>query len=688
MLNSIKLINFRQHRDLTVNMTAGLNVIRGENEAGKSTINEAIGYAFYGARFLAEPLDSVVTWGEKATTLKVQVTFTYDGIEGVVVRGKSGAEAKYGDAFVTGNAAVTEFFEKLFRASAAMAASLQIVEQKKVLGALEKGSSEAVSLIEGLADFSLLESIIDSIQRERPCGNPALTVDRINTLEETLSNTVIAEADPTAVQVAEAKLAELDAQVAESERKLSSFEGEYEKANNLVSNAESLAGAVAMAKRQVAELDAQLAEPPFTTDWTQEAVDSLKAELTDAEAALRRWRAYSTEVKLNVVLFQGSRQQFLEHKAAIDDLYIKKSDAASALQRELITLKATKINEKACAFCRKDLSAVPEVAEVNAAVDSKVAAKQLLLEGLLVELEELRQKKVAASDLRDAEAAVLAAYDKAYWTLSDSTYPPSPLWIGAVPQQPSSPANLAASIRQGEEALRKLAQDSGRRQVLADQRAQLLAPAAQVVPDTTEARAFIAQCHAAVASHSALLEQRRVARGELQMAQTTFKAAQDVADMRRQMKADAEKQLADKRAELQQMQFYNGLIDKVRKARPAVANKLWSLVLSAVSHYTTIGRGEASTVTRDSEGFKINGKPLSSYSGSAKDVLGLAVRLALVKTFLPSCPFLLLDEVAAACSDQRELQMLGMVTAAEIPQTLLVTHSPMAESYAANLIEI
>jgi recombinational DNA repair ATPase RecF len=111
-------------------------------------------------------------------------------------------------------------------------------------------------------------------------------------------------------------------------------------------------------------------------------------------------------------------------------------------------------------------------------------------------------------------------------------------------------------------------------------------------------------------------------------------------------------------------------------------------VLSAVSHYTTLGRGQPSTVTRDKNGFRINGKAVAAYSGSAQDVLGMAVRLALIKTFLPSTPFMVMDEIAAACDDNRELDMLGMVIAADIPQVLLVTHSSMAESFANQLVQL
>ncbi|MGH7714222.1 MAG: AAA family ATPase, partial [Gemmatimonadaceae bacterium] len=47
-LNSLRLLNFRQHADTHITFTAGLTGIIGPNGAGKSTILEAIAWAIYG----------------------------------------------------------------------------------------------------------------------------------------------------------------------------------------------------------------------------------------------------------------------------------------------------------------------------------------------------------------------------------------------------------------------------------------------------------------------------------------------------------------------------------------------------------------------------------------------------------------------------------------------------------------
>ena len=50
MIKTLTLTNFRRHENLTVDFTHGLSVLRGVNEAGKTSITEAISYALFGAR--------------------------------------------------------------------------------------------------------------------------------------------------------------------------------------------------------------------------------------------------------------------------------------------------------------------------------------------------------------------------------------------------------------------------------------------------------------------------------------------------------------------------------------------------------------------------------------------------------------------------------------------------------------
>ena len=168
---------------------------------------------------------------------------------------------------------------------------------------------------------------------------------------------------------------------------------------------------------------------------------------------------------------------------------------------------------------------------------------------------------------------------------------------------------------------------------------------------------------------------------QLNQAETAHRVAED----RREAAAV---QVAQAKSELDELAFNNVLLKKVRAARPIIADKLWSLVLASVSTLFSSMRGEKSVVSKGKDGFSVNGQAVESLSGSTLDLLGLAIRVALTKTFLPQCPFMILDEPGAAMDDGRNAAMLGFIQGAGFSQVLLVSHEEASSALADNLIEL
>jgi DNA repair exonuclease SbcCD ATPase subunit len=134
--------------------------------------------------------------------------------------------------------------------------------------------------------------------------------------------------------------------------------------------------------------------------------------------------------------------------------------------------------------------------------------------------------------------------------------------------------------------------------------------------------------------------------------------------------------------------FNNALLKKMRAIKPLVTDHLWGSVLAAVSQFFTQLRGEASVVTKDSDGFKVNGASVKSLSGSTLDVLALAVRVALTKTFIPNSSMLILDECAAACDKDRTSNLLGFLAATHFRQIILASHDELSLSVADNVLDL
>jgi DNA repair exonuclease SbcCD ATPase subunit len=159
-------------------------------------------------------------------------------------------------------------------------------------------------------------------------------------------------------------------------------------------------------------------------------------------------------------------------------------------------------------------------------------------------------------------------------------------------------------------------------------------------------------------------------------------------DMAKERVNDANKTIEACKADLASLGFNNALVAKLRKIRPIIANKLWNTVLASVSVMFSQMRKKESWVTKDSGGFKVNGQTVESLSGSTLDILGLAIRCALLRTFLPQCGLLVLDEPCASMDDGRTEALLGFLKSVGFQQTLLVSHEEVSESVADNLIQL
>jgi plasmid stabilization system protein ParE len=146
--------------------------------------------------------------------------------------------------------------------------------------------------------------------------------------------------------------------------------------------------------------------------------------------------------------------------------------------------------------------------------------------------------------------------------------------------------------------------------------------------------------------------------------------------------------LAGMEGDLREVSFNNALLKKIRSIRPLVADKLWNKLLAAVGSMFSRVRGADSLIVKTPKGFLCNGEAIESLSGSTLDALGLAIRAALCKTFLPHCGFIVLDEPAAACDPERTANLLGFLASVGFEQTLLITHEEISETFADCLIAL
>lgn len=715
MLKKLHLTNFRKHEDLEVLFSPGIVVIRGANEAGKSTLSESIAYAMFGAKACRQPIDEVVTWGKPVNTLKVGLEFVFDGVDYTVSRSKSGAELRYEGGVVTGQNEVTGFIERLMGAPAKLATSLWFVSQNSIRGALESGANATAQMIEQLADFELVDRIVELIQNNLATGQARPYEERLKQAQDNMENFREEVQPPSqfAVDWLEAAKRELVLwQSALVEMKKESQEFDATVMKPLLDKATNLDTVMSMVK----DLEEKVAEGQSRVDsfvvvgFNPEELRKVEKLQAEAEALWRSQNeiaaghaAFKKLPDPSNCLWDGDRASY---DAFVEDMKVRRNDNAKRLYEitsDLKVEKASIISQQSCGLCGKDLREVPEVVTKNEAASRRIEQLE----------EEQKQLKLLSQEI-EAEVAAVAAIDKMVVTyaafiskyeatgwieVKDVSVPAQVVWVGPTPSGDSF-ADYSEDIRNLKAA--EQAHNKGKAQLemleqqLVESKTKLQTLQEQTLQFHAENPNLLERVEE-VSSEALRLTNAYVQQeGEISKLQAEIKETADAVatqtrlyNLFQKTKEAAEQALRKAEKDLEELTQNNLLLKKVRASRPAIVDRLWTVVLSAVSFYFGSMRGTAGvSVVRSEGGFLVDGKPIEGLSGSTLDILGLAIRLALLKTFLPSCSFLLLDEPGAACDDNRESSLIGTIATSHFDQILLVTHSDVADAYANQLVII
>ena len=711
MLISLKTKFFRKLEDTLITFMGGLNVVRGPNEGGKTTTQEAIAYAFFGSKALRTSLEDCVTWGHKVTELKVELLIDLDGKRYDFRRAKAGAEvyvAGLEKPFVTGQNEVSKFAAALLGADAAAAANLMLASQGDLRGALAAGPKATMELIATLADFDLIDRIIDR-------AGETLVLGSAVTLNAALAaaDRKVAEAEAKAVapdlthlteRIAEntAKAAELTAQV---ENVLRPAANEaylvMRQAEDQHKQIATLQDSLAQEGQQYAKLHQEHADLAAVAEQEvdQTKLSELRGRLHDVQAEALRLTAFRA-----LGLLKRPHTEWHDPVITLDQEMSRVRGEAEALKLQINTLRgdiraleAQRVTASVCGFCQQDVSQFPEVERKNKALaadieakQGSIAAQQRTLQNLDMDYADLEKVKQSAKPFDD----FLAKYGA--FVEADHTFCPVKfMWKGSVPVAADSGAvqrQITALENQGKEIERAKA----KREVLATGMARSLEVtrgleeqiAAPPHVDAGRLKALQdANCQASAdysaARGDAEYHRNMKERHEKEKAQleADYRTAQQIVALHRAEVASAQQQLKE-------LEFNNTLVKAIKAAKPIISDTLWNTVLASVSTFFTQMRGEKSVVSKAKDGFKVNGEAVEALSGSTLDALALAIRVSLVKTFIPTTNFLILDEAFAACDDTRTTAALGFLAASGFNQVLLATHDEISESFADHLITL
>lgn len=641
------------------------------------------------------PLAEMVTWGKPENSLKVELVFRHDGTDYTIRRSKSGAELLADGLRVSGQSEVTSFVERLLGVSASLAGKLMLAQQSTLQGALTDGT--AVGLIETLADFDLLETIVDKVQTHYATGNTAALEQQLAAMPKEPP----AEPDNSGLEHQQLVLeTDLDSlQDAESVLTGQLTELDLTLARTILSDSANVRSRLADAEEAITRCNRELSRPtPVPPDKT---IEDFNAEFAAWQRASQTWESYEKFLRVTAPLKSGAKpvrvgEPGLEVMGATFRRAADQRVAASKLiQQTEVAIKLAEqrlITDGTCQWCQTDLTEVPEVAKHN--------------ELLVVQLAHLRQSLEVANEDFDAAVqqqerinreliASVTAYDALKdmpeVLIEDTSVPLGFYWKGPAPTQPepmdSRPyRNLEqrwteyhraeGSLEGAKEALSVAESNAGKlRADLASLPVKAANETLALADDLNrrlgDNRAKQDRLHAELDSIHLVLE---VSSARYNEAMKHWQLSQNQAQRLQEALADT--------------RFNNHVVKRIREVRPEVAARLWAVVLQSVSQLFSSIRGTPSTVVRQGSDFLVDGHSVKSLSGSTLDSLGLAIRIGLVKTFLPSVRFLLIDEPAAGMDDEREASMLALLSTCDLEQVIMITHSDLADAFATNITEI
>lgn len=665
----------------------------------------AICYALFGAKALNESLEETVTWGEDLKTLKVELELSIDGVVYAIKRGKSGAEINYDGGIVTGQTETTSFLCRLLKVDAGAASRLMLANQNEIRGALESGTKATTELIEKLAEFSQLDSLLDRMQENLALGTTGNVEAQIAHATTALVEAEVLAVPPeTVVLQADIDIAQNNILLAENDQSIATTK--VDAAKEALTLAESRAAARSSLVREERKAQARKQEVEEKLEKLAQVeapvnpnarIEQLRKDMATAEASAGLTKIHDSvqalfKPRMTDFVWAGSGEDLSEALGKLD-----RSNRADGVEQARldgqINLLRQQLLQGSCTFCGKDFSGVPEVITKNSEVQQKLDQVLVLRDQIKVRLGTSLPLAESKRNCEMSSRPALAALGRYEGLLeaTDGFLPPVLRWVGDTPGTSTNTAVIRFQIDEIEANQIQFTKAEAAAGPLLEELARLILSLGELDEkfkaspevDLTEMQADLKREKELLSGAVSLLA---ATQGTLRSAQRLLEDAVAAHERAKAQVAANKLALATKKEELKTLVFNNALLKKVRSARPLIADKLWQLLMSAVNNYFSEIRGTPSEVTKEADGFKVDGHPSTTLSGSTLDALGLAIRVALVRTFLPSSTFLVLDEPSSGMDSGRTSNMLGFLQSVGFQQVLIASHDPMSESVSDNVI--
>lgn len=670
----------------------GLNVIRGPNEAGKSTIVEAVLYGMFGASALRGTVEETVRDGCKPADLRVELDYG----EYKAKRTKSSASVVGPGVKISGQANVSEFFYSLLGIQKGNERSVLIAEQGKTAGILDGKPGDVSALIEGLAGFNQIDNVIEKIKQDFPSGNQALLEEMLEEEKaKLLRKEEIKPENPNIflekVKNGEASLKVTDGEVDDLRSSISAKDKELSQIEAGVKLKEKLAADLADVQAGIDKDKNDIETATATSKLIVPDVSTETKLVNDYPAAVDKWNLYVevTSFEWDGDEWDGSRESLDAEIKSVSDKIAIDSKTLADLEAEVRSIRRRINNDITCGECGQDITKIH--AELNAKSENElvVATEEIVeLNGALINSKETLE--VLTNIIKEQNKRT----DYKEYAVNEEVFPWTLRWKEDKPVKPANDSFSAAkkAISDSEAEGRKVEKARKDIEKFGADLAEKLNKSSTIqeefnnlfVQDGTDLKAIIVKLkenlEVMLKDRNVLTE--KISHNSKEAVRTKTYAdglTKEISDIKVKISEVKERMRSDKNNAL--------ILNEARKAKPKVLNKVWDSVLASVSRSFSDMRGKESTVRKTEKGFAVDGIPVHRLSGSAKSILGISVRSALRDIFAPAAGFMSLDEPSSDCDEERTASVVAAIASIR-GQVLVITHEDISDGSADTIIDL
>ena len=702
MIHNLKLNNFKQHQALEIEFTQGLNVIQGDNGAGKSTILKAILYALFGAN-AAGKKEHLATWGSN-DKMEVSLTATIAGKTLVIFRGFDKATIHHGDDLLAaGHTPCTKFIEQELGLDYKTFKHLLYAAQGETQVLLKIGAADLQRKIEVITKIDGIDKVVGLIAEDLQTLAGKLSVvpeiGNLKQLEEELQELKTAEANKVSF------IAELGNMATQVQIKL---EGRMEELKNVIAPAIQKAREAKAAQKALtaslsnieADLESHDKIKPTTCSKVLQAeqeslVDYIKKsqlKLNKAASATKDLMKMAQDVDSSeeeLYTFESLSPLFTHRNALWSNLKLTETDYTSLVKQyaDLIQVEAD------CPSCGRafdeevSLRHNIKVLLLKEEVDNSKKQFEIasgVWSGFKIENPAVLDVDFSLTHekLSDNLVVLLTRYGNAKFNpdlMETTTYNELIVAVNEAALTQEINANKVKVAQRWEQA-----QDS-----LISQLVRVKQSLESL--DTSEC-AWTDQALTSAEEEVALFQKTYQERLDT-LTSNSFELKELRTNHETKLKEFLSAQRGDKhRKELEIAQaLRKELQTYLRANRARLLSDTWGNITNLTGAYTNdITAGLLNSLSRDTSGdFTIteggNSVPVSELSGGRQSIVGLALRMALGQTFFGGNSFLLLDEISSDLTDENAASVAGFLSGLGT-QVIMVSHRSGEASNACNVI--